>query len=57
MTTPPQKKKPQNMDVIGFQHDPLQDNAISITEAEKMGVKQRKVKFHCDINGVKISVQ
>lgn len=56
MTTPP-KKKPQNMDVIGFQHDPLQDNAISITEAEKMGGKTRKVKFHRDINGVKISVQ
>lgn len=45
------------MDVIGFQPDALQDDPISITEAEKMGVKQRKVKFHCDTNGVNISVQ
>lgn len=53
-TPPPQKKKPQNMDVIGFQHDPLQDNAVSVTEVEKMGVKQREVKLHRDINGVRI---
>lgn len=42
------------MDVIGFQHDPLQDNAVSVTEVEKMGVKQREVKLHRDINGVRI---
>ena len=55
--TPSPQKKTQNMDVIGLQPDPLQDDPISITEAEKMGVKQRKVKFHCDTNGVNISIQ
>jgi len=54
---PKKKKNPQNMDVIGLQPDPLQDDPIPITKAEKMGVKQRKVKFHCDTNGVNISVQ
>lgn len=51
-TMTPPKKKPQNMDVTGFQDDP-----ISVTETEKMGVNQKKVKFHCDINGVNISIQ